>query len=597
MNQKATAKRGFPYVSLILIVSLVLVVVIMGYTLIDSIGIIGHFDTAAKSNNYKITENHLDVYRYHVAQNQLYTEYMYYQYGMMQDYYGITKMYPNVQSYINAALPSYANTDSFDEGAYNYAEQYLAYCEGAREAGNYDAFVESTKADVDKYIEDLKATAKANDVSFSKYLRKWVGSGVTEKVLREAMTWYYVGIEYADELFEGYKDATELSEIEKYRDEHKGDFYTTKYTYYKLVNNSMKEDIEKCTTADEVKAVIVEYFVEQNFTKLYEEKITKANVTDEAGKDTTRKNVKTTLMAIHKLTEDEEIFTDKKTSDYEKAAYAIVTGINTSLTTELNKVYDTGSAAYTDPTSKDATDLQKWLFGNGRKEGDYKVITSTSTSSSSSSSSSTTTTTTNIWYKVDKVMVLDEEKTKNAYYLLLTDDDKEKVENAQTAEQKAAAMFAEFEKDPTAEKFAELVEKYAKGTSADLKEKISEKGVDEKLGEWLYAEGRKKGDIANIKTEKSGNFIVLFDGENEETWIANGREKVASEKLNDWFEAAVEKYNVTVDYSHEGHDHGDETTASTEASTSASTEAATEAATDATTEAATDAATDAETAA
>ena len=76
MNQHVKSKREFPYVTLILIVTIVLVVAILGYTFVDSVGIISRMDNAAKSNNIKINEQELDVYRFHVAQNQYYTEFM-----------------------------------------------------------------------------------------------------------------------------------------------------------------------------------------------------------------------------------------------------------------------------------------------------------------------------------------------------------------------------------------------------------------------------------------------------------------------------------------------------------------------------------------
>ena len=42
MNQQVKTKRDFPYVTLVLIVTLVLVVAILGYTFVESVGIIGH---------------------------------------------------------------------------------------------------------------------------------------------------------------------------------------------------------------------------------------------------------------------------------------------------------------------------------------------------------------------------------------------------------------------------------------------------------------------------------------------------------------------------------------------------------------------------
>ena len=140
MNQKATAKRDFPYVTLILIVTLVLVVAILGYTVVDSVGIIGRMDNAAKSNTITLNETELDVYRFHVAQNQYYTQFMYYQYGLMQDTYGITKMFASGADYANYMIPTTVGSEAYDASAYAYAEQYLAYCEGAKDAGLYDEY-------------------------------------------------------------------------------------------------------------------------------------------------------------------------------------------------------------------------------------------------------------------------------------------------------------------------------------------------------------------------------------------------------------------------------------------------------------------------
>ena len=80
MNQKAQAKRQFPYVTLILLVSLALVVLILGYSFVESIGLIGRFNNEARSDNFKLNKNHINVYYSHEFQNA-YQNY-YYQYLM-----------------------------------------------------------------------------------------------------------------------------------------------------------------------------------------------------------------------------------------------------------------------------------------------------------------------------------------------------------------------------------------------------------------------------------------------------------------------------------------------------------------------------------
>ena len=474
MNQQAKTKREFPYVSLILIVTLVLVVAILGYTVVDSIGIIGRMDNAAKSNTIKLNEKELDVYRFHVAQNQYYTQFMYYQYGLMQDTYGITQMFASGADYANYMIPSTLGSEAYDASAYAYAEQYLAYCEGAKEAGLYDEYKSEIEADIDEYIEGLKETAKINGVSFSKYLRNWIGKGMTEGVVRSAMEYYFIGGKYAEKLQKDYSDAATVEEIEKYRDDNKASFYSTKYTSYKLVNEKLKTEykIDECKTAEEVKTVIVKYFVDQKFDALYKTNITDKKIED-ADQAKTKADVLTTVLVSLELAgkdadgnEIKAVFTKDDTDAYKKAAYTICNNITTSAKTEVNKVTES-TAKWADPTATSATDLQKWLFGEGRKEGDVKVLEAKTTSKDSTTGKDVTTTT-YTWYVVGKdVMKLDEEHTKNAYYVYLTDDGKD-VKDGKTAAQKAEAFYNELKDAKTPEKFAELVEKHAPGYTGDI---------------------------------------------------------------------------------------------------------------------------------
>ena len=610
MNQQAKTKRSFPYVTLILIVTLALVVLILGYTFVDSFGVFGRLDNAAKSQNIKLNENELDVYRFHVAQNQLYTEFMYYQYGLMQDTMGVTKLFSNGYDYANYMLPNYVGSGSFDATAYSYAEQYLTYCEGAMEAGLYDSYKDEISEDIDEYIDGLKETAKINGVSFGKYLDQWIGNGVSQSDVKSAMEYYYIGIKYAEKLQKDYADAATEDDIIKYRDDNKANFYTTKYTSYKLVNNDMKDAVKDCKTIDEVKTAIVDYYMNLKFKDQYKANFTDKKVEDTAGEEQTKADVRTTLLALNEIGDAKAVFTDKDTEDYKKAAYAIAKAINSSVSTETAKVKES-SAAWADPKGEKATDLQKWLFADGRKEGDTNLIETKT--ESKDKEGKTTTTYSYTWYIVEKdVMKLDEEHTKNAHYILLSDD-KEGTEGAMTAAQKAEAFYKALSETKTTEKFAELVEKYAPGYSSELVEQISYetmKNSYEDLAEWLYEEGRNEGDITNIPVKGdaknpdkvTGHIIAYYVDENEETWKLNSRNGFAGEKVTEWYEAAVEKYGVTVDYEedHEGHDHAEETTASSKpteskpADTSAATEAATEATTEAATEATTEAATSAE---
>ena len=575
MNQQAKAKRDFPYVTLILIVTLVLVVAILGYTVIDSFGFIGRLDNAAKSDNFRVNENHVDVYRYHVAQNELYYQFMYIQYGMMQDPTGgyITSGLMDVSGFINYMLPNYVGTDSFDESAYEYAKQYLTYCEGAKAAGKYDALKADAAADIDEYIDGLKELAESNEISFSKYLSGWIGKGVSENDVRQAMEYYYVGVAYADELYNGYRDGAKDDEIDTYVKDHMDQFYTAKHTSYvladALINPVIKdlktEDekkaaiekyVESFKTSDDVKTAIVNHYVAQKFDDLYKTHITDKKVTDTAGKDKTKADVVTTLLALNSVTGKTAVFFSSDTDAYKKAAYTIANTLNTTIKTETQKVKQ-ASAAYADPTGESATDLQKWLCDAGRKVGDTHLIVTKNTDKDGK------VTYTYTWYVVDEAYKKDTEKTKDAYYVYLTSD-KEDVKDGKTAAEKAEAFYAALTETKTEDKFVELIGKYAPTASTAAAENISYntmKSSNQTLADWLFevkdgATVRKEGDITKIEvkgdtkdpTKVTGVYIAYFVEENEETWKMSAREKIASEKLNDWFDENSEKYNVTVDY-------------------------------------------------
>jgi hypothetical protein len=82
----------------------------------------------------------------------------------------------------------------------------------------------------------------------------------------------------------------------------------------------------------------------------------------------------------------------------------------------------------------------------------------------------------------------------------------------------------------------------------------------------------------------------MYEDENEETWKLTARDALANEKLEAWFDDAVVKYHVEIDYEPETTaattTKAPETTAKApETTAEPSTEAATEATTEATTEA------------
>ena len=583
MNQKTQAKRSFPYVTVLLVVLLALAAAILLYSLINSTGLFGRLNTAARSDNFKVNENQLCVYKYHAAQNQLYMAWLYDAYGLTKN--NLAATYGTVDVYMNYMIYQYnlSNPHAFDKEAYDYAEQYLIYCEGAKAAGV--TLTEEDQKEIDQYMADLKTMAKYNGVSLSSYIHSWIGKGVSEDDVKKAMEIYYLGTKYAEVKSDELSDGVTDEEINKEVSDNKSAYYSTKYTYYNLVNADLADKAKACKTVEELKAVIVNYYMEQKFESLYKELITDTNITDEAGKEQTRADVLATVLAWAELSEEEPVFTansddtgdkaeaeaeteaetgntekeaDKDApADYNEAGYRIATAISASATGQFDKIYDTGSASYADPAGESATDLEKWLFGDGRSVGDVNVITKETTDSKNN------TTTTATWYMVSEIMVRDEEKTKNAYYAELTDDAKDK-EGGMTANEKYEAFAA----DPTGAKFEEIFK-------STLRESVSQSSLAEEIGDWLFDEGRKEGDFTRLvaKTTTTGSdgktqtvkkdYVILFVSENEETWRVNARSAIVGVKLSAWEEEMKKTYHVSTDYVAE-------TEAESESTTSAS---------------------------
>lgn len=627
MNQKANAKREFPYVTLILIVTLVLVVAIVGYSLVDTLGVVSHFNTAAKSDNIKINENIVDVYRYITATDSVLSNaqnfYMYYLYygssassmvgSALREPFNIFCTYISAgYDYISAAYATVeicVREGHFDLAAYTYARNILTYCEGAMADKNYTEDTEGIERDVDTYIKNLKEMAERDmGTTLSSYLTRYMGNGVSKSDLKKALTYQYRARDYASMLNEKYIEEArgDKAAIDKYVEENKSLFYTSEYYSFNLLDKDMMEAVSKCKTIDEVKTTIADIYMKKNYDTQYKKYITDAKITD-SDADKTKEDIRTTILALAKVGDNKAVFkaSDK---DYKKACYDIAKAIYD--TTKLS-TFMTGTAtstAYADPTGKNATDLQKWLFDPARKTGDITALKIESKNSSTGA-----TTTSYVFYKADKLMILDEELTRDAYYVKLTDDG-ENVKDGLTAAEKADKMYAALkdikDEDDFADKFAELVSEYAPSSSTatygeqTLLKYDTLKNTSKDLADWIFNPLRKEGDLAILPlseadkkvedeaaeaeketeteatteaetndssdttdeteatTEKetdaetskpsddkkdTSRYLVYFTEKNDKTWIENALMGIAGEKLDAWFEENVVKFHVEVD--------------------------------------------------
>ena len=601
MNQTA-AKQNKSKVSaatILLIALLVLAALILVWTLVERTGAPGRLNTVASTDNYELSENQLALLKYQEAYSSLYYNCLYYSYGMTSyasDIFGdlaYYKGYPDL--YALDHMINYLSIMS-DDGAYTTAKYILVYCEGADKAGFEITAEKREEAEKNMgaiSLETLKATAKGYDKTLSSFLSQYVGTGVSKGDVEKLTDMYVKAQLYAEHKGEELEDAVTDKEAEEFRDrlENKGSFFFTEYVSCKLpsgdwVTDKVMEAAKECKTLDELKKVLLETYLNSELTDTVlntnfkeNNNVTDAPKTEDGEVDNAK--IKADLLASllyrAELSEEKTVFdeawdTEKKENKsdvtlaegYVKVGDELVAKMYKEAKTTVITLEETdGKTFYADPTDKDATDLQKWLFGDeGRKEGDVTVIKTETTGSSSSSSSTTTKTTTYTWYCIkdgDRVLVYDTEKTKDGYYVELKDDtapkDGETETDATTGEEKE--VLTKDEKYALIEAAGGLdarkkvfKDKLSSSERTNLTESTLE-GVGEELAEWFFSADRKEGDYARITVgegDSKKEYAVLFTKENDETWLINAKSGLASERLTEWFDAMVIECHYKADY-------------------------------------------------
>lgn len=640
MNQTA-AKQNKSKVSattILLIALLVIAALILVWTLVDRTGLPGRLNTVASTDNYELSENQLALLKYQEAYSSLYYNCQYYSYGMTSyasDIFGdlaYYKGYPD--AYALDHMISYLSIMS-DDSAYTTAKNILVYCEGADKAGFEITAEKREEAEKNMgaiSLETLKAAAKGYDKTLSAFLNQYVGAGVSKGDVEKLTDLYVKAQLYAEHKGEELEDAVTDKEAEEFRDrlENKGSFFFTEYVSCKLpsktwVTDKVMEAAKECKTLDELKELLLKTILEHEMTDSALDLNFKDNdkVTDAPKKedgsidnDKIKADLLASLLYRAELSEDKTVFdeawdTEKKENKsdvtlaegYVKVGDELVAKMYKEAKTTVITLEETdGKTFYADPTDKDATDLQKWLFGDeGRKEGDVTVIKTETTNSSSTSSSTSTKTTTYTWYCIkdgDRVLVFDTEKTKDGYYVELKDDTTTSTKEAETEtgsdekktltkDEKYALIEAAKDTDARKEVFKDKLSSSEKTymTESSLED------VGEELAAWFYSADRKEDDYARITVgegDSKKEYAVLFTKENDETWLINAKSGLASERLTEWFDEMAIACHYKADY---------EPATETEAATSSATTAATEAATTApesTTETATEGKTEAE---
>lgn len=420
--------------------------------------------------------------------------------------------------------------------------RYLEYAEGAKKAGV--ELDEDDEKEIKESINSLKADIKSLGYS----LDEVYGTGISWSDIKKCFELKELAIKYAEIKIEELKGELkgDDADVLKYPEDHRSDYYSVKYLAYTIqVKESNYNNDEEFESAKLEAKAAADLIAKADTPEGFFEEILKYEESSKAKAEETATESATTASSTTSSTTAEE--TTKTWEDYTKETYE---GTGTS-------------------------DLDKWLFEDGRSEEDYTVIeetatetvtTSTTTSASkeatteesattseetTTSSEETTTSSSNTKeickysaYKIVKPNGKNENNTFNIGYVITND--------------KAVAerIMKDFEEGSS--RTAEILKKLGEA-EADKLDDDSEISIDvaeqenampeyfenfsSDLDKWLNSDTLKSGDntgIVEIKPddddEETQYAIVHFDDYGKKVWYTNAFDAVMEERFENWFE-------------------------------------------------------------
>lgn len=463
--------------------------------------------------------------------------------------------------------------DYFADQTKTQVESILVLCEAAKAEGmklddsELDTIKQSVK-DIKTACEEyakLYAASGYTGYTASYIFNQEYGAGVSEANIRHAMELQALATKYRNAYLERTKDGITDEEIDKYvkdnpaklltadiisytftaeldiagaeaTDEEKAAYETAKANAKKLA-----EELAAAADKDAFVAKAVEYIVStyagETFDSLYESNKKNIEGTDapnQANLEIVKAEIiKAVAEKVKGGTEELKKYADDSTyaASYAKVLDTVSSSLLTSVQNAYNAVNKASATAYSDPKAEDASDLDKWLFADDRKDGDKNVISSEADKKSTYTA-----------YYVDKTAHLDETVTKNAGHILFKtttyDNDIKK------AREKAEEILAQYKSgEQTKEAFEKLANEYTEDSSV-FYDNVTKDYMVEEFDAWIFDSARKAGDVDIVETTY-GAHIMYFVGDGEITWKLTAENGLCDDKYNAWYEEAQKTAGVS----------------------------------------------------
>lgn len=552
-----------------IVVALLFVCCIILTVIVDT-GVTDRSKIVMSTDNYKVNGSMLK-YFYNTQLNSFYSSYGSYASNMELDFSKSLK--DQLCSMTEDANDTWY--DYFMDITTSQLEQYLVYCEAAKEAGVKleDEDIEN----IDEAIASIETTANSSGYSLAGYITMAYGSGVKEKDVRECLELVQLYAKYGEIKYDGFKDSATDDDVNKQVEDYITKYLVADYLSFTwtATNKELKEADYETTEAYEAAKKEADDKYEKLKAKYdgYAETL-KAKTTYEEFKE-----------ALEKIIYDEE-YESLKDSDYtekleeykDEHKDATDAEAEEAVLKEIEEeakeaVEDAMESALTEAGSYNITsDLGKWIFGTevkdkvqdeddededksddsskdeepvaAAKEGE--IFTNATSKEDEEESGKYTIT---VAYLI-KAAGRDETPTKNVGHILFDADDDDEDEMKAAKEEAEKILNEYLAGDKTKDAFEKLGEKYTADSSV-FYDGVKEGDMEDSFNDWLFSLGdydgvvRNVGDTGLVETSY-GWHIMYYNGDGHAYWYESAKADFISSEMEDWYEAKTEQFKVTV---------------------------------------------------
>lgn len=130
---------------------------------------------------------------------------------------------------------------------------------------------EREQASIDSVIENLKtinSTYYNPYGTLNQFLSTFVGSGIKESDVRDALEMTRLYSKFVEQLEDGYENSVLPEELQTYIEEHKSEFYKTDVLQY-IADEDFIKELVNCKTTEEFREKALGHFFDQNYKTLF----------------------------------------------------------------------------------------------------------------------------------------------------------------------------------------------------------------------------------------------------------------------------------------------------------------------------------------